>query len=205
MYVVVFLESTQKLIKTKNLPNTIIKKQLLYFIIYILISIDMEGHDHQFKVILVGNLGSGKSTILHHYIKEEYPETIVMDSASKTINVDGKIVNLKIWDTAGQERYGNMSSFYYNDATAMIYVYDLTSNGEGLESSLNECLSHAKDISVKYCVGNKLELYNSYSRNEMPSLAEMNGMKHFELSAKKLADLKDLFERIAKDCLENIK
>jgi Ras-related protein Rab-1A len=167
----------------------------------------MEGYDHQFKVILVGNLGSGKSTILHHYTQEQYPETIVMDGigGSKTIKVNGKIVDLQISDTAGQERYGNITSHYYKDAAALIFVYDLTSNGENLESALNECLSHAKDIPVKYFVGNKHDLYNGCSRNAMASIAETNGMKYFELSAKNLVDLKDLFERIAKDCLENIK
>lgn len=73
-----------------------------------------KSEDAQFKVIMVGMSGSGKSCLLTRYTKDifvsEHAVTVGSDHnnsgvefASKIIKIDDKFnVKLQIWDTAGQ-------------------------------------------------------------------------------------------------------
>ena len=73
-----------------------------------------KSEDAQFKVIMVGMSGSGKSCLLTRYTKDiflnEHTVTVGKDHsnsgvefASKVIKIDDKFnVKLQIWDTAGQ-------------------------------------------------------------------------------------------------------
>ena len=73
-----------------------------------------KSEDAQFKVILVGMSGSGKSCLLTRYTKDTFlsEHTVTVGTsmsisgvefASKVIKIDDKFnVKLQIWDTAGQ-------------------------------------------------------------------------------------------------------
>ncbi len=64
-----------------------------------------ESHDMLFKLILIGEAGSGKSCLLHYFIEGKFRKnssyTIGVEFGSKTIPLNGKSVKLQIWDTAG--------------------------------------------------------------------------------------------------------
>lgn len=67
-----------------------------------------EKYDHLFKILLIGNSGVGKSSILLRFtgsnFTEEVGSTIGVDFKIKYINLQKKKLKLTIWDTAGQER-----------------------------------------------------------------------------------------------------
>ena len=97
--------------------------------------------EYIFKVLVVGELGCGKTSIIkryvHQFFSEHYRATIGVDFAlkvsqnvyfkklisvhynttsqnSKVINYsEDTIVRLQLWDIAGQERFGNMTRVYY--------------------------------------------------------------------------------------------
>ena len=61
-------------------------------------------------VIILGDSGVGKSTLLHRYTKGELPRnkppTIGIEFVSQNMKVgDGSTVKAQIWDTAGHEKY----------------------------------------------------------------------------------------------------
>jgi small GTP-binding protein len=56
----------------------------------------------------------------------ESKTTIGVEFATKTVEIDGKVIKVQIWDTAGQERYRSMASAYYRGANGALLVYDIT-------------------------------------------------------------------------------
>ena len=81
-------------------------------------------------VILVGDMGVGKSSLMSQYIKQEFPEsplpTIAIEFATKIIKIkEGGYVKAQIWDTAGQEKYKSITSHHYRKAVGALLVYDV--------------------------------------------------------------------------------
>ncbi|KAL6199059.1 hypothetical protein ACLB2K_028846 [Fragaria x ananassa] len=67
-----------------------------------------DDYDYLFKVVLIGDSGVGKSNLLSRFTKNEFnlesKSTIGVEFATRTLNVDSKVIKAQIWDTAGQER-----------------------------------------------------------------------------------------------------
>ena len=68
-----------------------------------------DDYDYLFKVVLIGDSGVGKSNLLSRFTKNEFnlesKSTIGVEFATRTLNVDSKVIKAQIWDTAGQERF----------------------------------------------------------------------------------------------------
>ena len=75
-----------------------------------------DDYDYLFKVVLIGDSGVGKSNLLSRFTKNEFSleskSTIGVEFATRSIQVDDKIVKAQIWDTAGQERSVPLSPPY---------------------------------------------------------------------------------------------
>ena len=54
--------------------------------------------------------------------------TIGIDFLVKNINFKGSQLRVQLWDTAGQEKFKSLIPSYLRDATAAIFVFDLSSN-----------------------------------------------------------------------------
>jgi len=87
-------------------------------------------HYLMLKLVLIGDAGVGKSSVIMRFIDQTFldhkRETIGVDFSVKNLKVDGKSIKLHIWDTAGQERFRSMVSSFYRDAHGVI-VYDVMS------------------------------------------------------------------------------
>ncbi|KAM5283922.1 ras-related protein Rab-32 [Hipposideros larvatus] len=99
-----------------------------------------EIREHLFKVLVIGELGVGKTSIIKRYVhqlfSQHYRATIGVDFALKVLNWDsGTLVRLQLWDIAGQERFGNMTRVYYKEAVGAFVVFDL-SRGSTFEAVL---------------------------------------------------------------------
>nr|TKW23038.1 hypothetical protein SEVIR_4G267200v2 [Setaria viridis] len=85
----------------------------------------------QAKLVLLGDLGAGKTSIVVRFAKGLYYEcqesTIGAAFFSQVMSLDEATVKLDIWDTAGQERYHSLAPMYYRGAAAAVVVFDITS------------------------------------------------------------------------------
>jgi len=91
----------------------------------------MEKKEHLYKILVIGDLGTGKTSIIkryvHNFFSVHYRATIGVDFALKVLNWDNStLIRLQLWDIAGQERYGSMTRVYYKDAVGCLIVFDVT-------------------------------------------------------------------------------
>ena len=81
-------------------------------------------YDHLFKVVVIGDAGVGKSSILLRFTDDTFEEqmqsTIGVDFKVKMLDREGKRIKMTIWDTAGQERFRTLTSSYYRGAQGII-------------------------------------------------------------------------------------
>ncbi|THU51565.1 hypothetical protein C4D60_Mb06t32360 [Musa balbisiana] len=82
------------------------------------------------KLVLLGDVGTGKSSLVLRYLKGEFVEfqesTIGAAFFTQTVVINDETVRFEIWDTAGQERYHCLAPMYYRGAAAAVVVYDIT-------------------------------------------------------------------------------
>ncbi|KAM3069236.1 hypothetical protein ACMFMG_010749 [Clarireedia jacksonii] len=130
-------------------------------------------YDYLAKIILLGPSGSGKSCLLHRFVKNEWrilsSQTIGVEFASKIIKVGSgarrKRIKLQLWDTAGTERFRSVSRSYYRGAAGAVLVYDITNHNSftGLPTFLNDARALASPNLTLMLVGNKADLADSNS------------------------------------------
>ncbi|XP_061395796.1 ras-related protein Rab-38-like isoform X1 [Musca vetustissima] len=100
----------------------------------IMTSSNAEKREHLYKILVIGELGTGKTSFIkryvHQFFSQNYRATIGVDFALKVLHWDpNTIVRLQLWDIAGQERFGNMTRVYYKEAVGAFIVFDVTRSG----------------------------------------------------------------------------
>ncbi|XP_026758998.1 ras-related protein Rab-32 isoform X3 [Galleria mellonella] len=94
-------------------------------------SASAERREHLYKILVIGELGTGKTSIIkryvHQFFSQHYRATIGVDFALKVLNWDEHtVIRLQLWDIAGQERFGNMTRVYYKEAVGAFIVFDVS-------------------------------------------------------------------------------
>jgi len=149
-------------------------------------------HEYCFKVVLIGDSGVGKSSLMSRFTRNEFDleskSTIGVEFATRSIKVDGKSIKAHIWDTAGQERYRALTPAYYRGAVGALLVYDITkylTYEIVIERWLRELRDHADQNIVIMLVGNKSDLRHlrAVSTDEAKAFAERHRVSFVETSA----------------------
>jgi len=164
-------------------------------------------YDYLFKLLLIGDSGTGKSCLLNRFADDTYTEsyisTIGVDFKIRTIELDGKTIKLQIWDTAGQERFRTITSSYYRGAHGIIIVYDIT-NQESFNNViqwLQEIDRHAPANVNKLLVGNKNDLMKKkmVDYTTAKEFADSKGISFLETSAKNSINVEQIFVTITSE------
>jgi Rab family protein len=164
-------------------------------------------YDHLYKIIIIGDSGVGKTSLLSKYIKGVFPSsplpTIAIEFATKIIQIkEGGFIKAQIWDTAGQEKYKSITSHHYRKAVGGLIVYDITKRTTF--DNVLQWLSDLKNNADKGCicalVGNKIDLVEKnhrireVSEDEGKLLAKKYEMLFYETSALNNQSVNDAFE-----------
>ena len=167
-------------------------------------------YQYIFKLILIGNSGVGKSSILQRYMnktfEESYKCTIGVDFLMKSLEVKGKTVKLQLWDTAGQEKYKSMVSSYYRGANVALVVFDITSRSsfESLPLWIENYYKNGPEQKNIILIGNKKDMADQrqVTQEEAEEFSETNNMIYFETSAKEGDNIDYVFNFAAEKLLE---
>ena len=169
-------------------------------------------YDYIFKILLVGDSGVGKTSLIRRFAKGYFSctvgSTIGVDICVKSLEIDGENVKLQCWDTAGMETFKSLTQSYYGQADAVILVYDLSDKKTfaSIPQWLADVKKHArkKDI-LKVLVGNKNDMGGVARQVPCSSgkaLAEFEEMIFLEASAKEADNVNLTFERLAEELRE---
>jgi len=169
-------------------------------------------YDFLFKLLLVGDSGVGKTSLLLRFTANSFSDTIRntvgVDLKVKMVKMNGAVLKLTVWDTAGQERFRTLTSAYYRGAHGVILVYDITarSSFDALSHWLNEIdIYSTNDETVRMLIGNKSDCdqtQRQVTREQGNAFARQHNMLFIEASAKTKEGVQTAFDELIYKILE---
>ena len=172
-----------------------------------------EEYDLMFKILLLGDSGVGKSSLLLRYTKHEFNvdmrSTIGVEFALKYLKIHNFQLKVQFWDTAGMDRYRSITSAYYKGAKGVIIVYDICreKSFENVDKWIEDFKSKADEDAVILLIGNKNDLDDKREVNieEAELKAQKNKFAFMETSAKDNNNVDKAFETLFKEIVKNYK
>jgi small GTP-binding protein len=159
------------------------------------------------KVVMVGEPGVGKTSIISRYVLNQFSNVVISTTgasyATKIIELDkDNKIKFQIWDTAGQERFRSLAKIFYQNAAAVVLVYDITVRDtfEKLkEYWIKEIKDNAPSDIIIALAGNKSDNYEFevVSLKEGQDLAKQIDAIYKSTSAMLSNGIEELFKSIA--------
>ncbi|KAK9447233.1 small GTPase superfamily [Limtongia smithiae] len=158
-----------------------------------------------YNIVVVGDGGCGKTSMLVTFAKNEYPATYVptvFENHSMQCQTRRGLVSLNLKDTAGQELYGRLRPMFYGDGQVIVIAFDIGSrrtHQNVLDVWWPEVEHYCTKTTPKVLVGLKKDLRDTVpdcvSEQEGQELArKMGKIKYVECSAKTRDGLDVVFE-----------
>ena len=86
--------------------------------------------ENEIKVILVGETGTGKTSLINTFIGLKFDEKVESTSSASFVThkmqIEGKTYAINLWDTIGQEKFRSLTKIFIKDSKIVIFVYDIT-------------------------------------------------------------------------------
>ena len=163
----------------------------------------------EYKIIVLGDFGVGKSSLIYRYLKNSFKkdilDTIKSENNEKIVQLyDNKKVKLNIWDTAGEEKDGILFKKYYIDVHGVLLVFDLTNKNSF--DNLKKWIQNLKENCPKdivYCfVGNKSDLNEERKVSYEEAKEFSNDNLYYEASSKNGNNVSLAFEQLTYNIIE---
>ena len=158
-----------------------------------------------FKLIIIGDAGVGKSSILKRAVKnifeDNYQATIGFEFLLMHFQVNDLKIKFQIWDTCGQEMYRSLVQGFYHNTSLALLVYDINKKPtfESLDIWLKDLKQHTEQDLPVFIVGNKNDLDRNVTDEEAKEFKKVNNIVYFaECSAKRGYNVKEIFFEAAK-------
>jgi len=116
-----------------------------------------------FKIIVLGDSGVGKTCLINRYVSgfyiDSYTATLGIDFKVKRIEREDDSLNLQIWDTAGQERFKTITRSYFQGCAGVLLLFSLTNidSFKSIEKWISQLDDHVDKGLGKILVGTKVD------------------------------------------------
>jgi len=127
---------------------------------------EVDNDDCKLKVILLGELSVGKTSLINAFLGnkfQEYKSTISSQFSQKIVKMKEAVYNIDLWDTAGNEKYRSITKMFIRDSQIVIFVYDITNRDTF--TSLEFWVDSAKELlgenPIYGLAGNKIDLFEN--------------------------------------------
>lgn len=164
------------------------------------------------KVCVVGEGGTGKTSMLHRLVKNEFiadmKMTIGTGLMTHSIKVEGETMIYQLWDFAGENRFRFFLPNYLKGSKAVIICYDLTRfpTFNNLDQWYNIVKDNidVNDI-VLYLVGNKEDLSEKkaiFTETVDEWVSDKKIDRRFTCSALTGKNIEEIYQTLGKDLLK---
>mmetsp|Transcript_86600 Transcript_86600/g.136654 ORF Transcript_86600/g.136654 Transcript_86600/m.136654 type:complete len:212 (+) Transcript_86600:60-695(+) len=146
-------------------------------------------HGPEFKLVLVGDGGVGKTTLVKRHLtgefEKKYIPTLGVEVHPLKFCTNCGPFTFNVWDTAGQERFGGLRVGYYIQAQCAIIMFDVTSR-----ITYKNVPNWHRDI-VRVCenipivlVGNKVDVKDRQVKAKNIQFHRKRNLQYYDLSAR---------------------
>ncbi|XP_028640888.1 GTP-binding nuclear protein Ran-like [Grammomys surdaster] len=143
----------------------------------------------QFKLVLVGNGGTGKTMILKRHLTGEFEKKYV---ATQGVEVHPLVfhtnrgpIKFNVWDTAGQEKFRGLRDGYYIQAQCAIIIFDVTSivSYKNVPNWHRDLVRVCENIPIVLC-GNKVDIKDREMKAKSIVFHRKKNLQYYDISAK---------------------
>ena len=126
-----------------------------------ILSSDSAQYDYNYKIIIIGDSGVGKTCLTYRATSGEFREkiaaTIGFEYFPFVVKYQNKILKLEIWDTCGQEAYRSLIKSFFNNSSLAIIVYaiDNRKTFTSIDEWIRQCKSLCSPDTKFFLIGNK--------------------------------------------------
>ena len=174
---------------------------------------DKTQNDFSIKVLVIGDVEVGKTTIFNQFTKHEfypsYSPTTGYDFFSVKLKTNNKVMKLQIWDTSGNPSYRAICLQWFRNSELCIVVYSVTNldSFNNVKIWINDLRANNSDAPIVLLGNQSDDEENRAVTKEMgEKIKEEYNLEFFEeVSAKNGFDQKDNFVfKIAKILYYNL-
>ena len=125
---------------------------------------DYTKYDLNYKIIIIGDSGVGKTCLMNKATKGEFLDkvepTIGFDYNPFILRYKEKILKLEIWDTCGQEAYRSLIDGFFNNSSLAIIVYGINDakSFDSIDGWIRQCKIKCSPETKFILIGNKADL-----------------------------------------------
>jgi GTP-binding nuclear protein Ran len=143
----------------------------------------------EFKLILVGDGGVGKTTFVRRHLTGEfekrYVATLGVEVHPLVFHTNLGPIQFNVWDTAGQEKFGGLRDGYYIQGQCAIIMFDVTSRitYKNVPNWYRDLTRVCENIPIVLC-GNKVEIKDRKVRAKQITFHRKKNLQYYDISAK---------------------
>ncbi len=166
-------------------------------------------YDYLVKLVLIGDNFVGKTSLCNILTKNRIPKVIKptfgVDFFSILLNINEKVYKIQFWDTAGHEKFKFIIKPYLKGTQISFILFDLSNKKSfnSLEKWINQLIEIVDNVGF-VLVGNKSDLINEVSDNDIEIIKKKYNLDYIEISAKYNINI-DLLKNKIVDLVKNKK
>ncbi|KOS16734.1 GTP-binding nuclear protein GSP1/Ran [Escovopsis weberi] len=162
----------------------------------------------EFKVVLVGDGGTGKTTFVKRHLTGEFEKKYIATLGVEVHPLDfhtnyGKI-SFHVWDTAGQEKFGGLRDGYYINGQCGIIMFDVTSRitYKNVPNWHRDLVRVCENIPIVLC-GNKVDVKERKVKAKTITFHRKKNLQYYDISAKSNYNFEKPFIYLARKMVGN--
>ena len=143
----------------------------------------------EFKLILVGDGGVGKTTFVKRHLtgefEKKYVATLGVEVHPLVFHTNRGPIKFNVWDTAGQERFGGLRDGYYIQGQCAIVMFDVTSRitYKNVPNWHRDLTRVCENIPI-VLTGNKVEIKDRKVKAKQITFLRKKNLQYYDISAK---------------------
>jgi len=150
---------------------------------------DAASQAHTFKLVLVGDGGTGKTTFVKRHLTGEFEKKYIA-TLGVEVHPLGFSTNLgniifDVWDTAGQEKFGGLRDGYYINGQCGIIMFDVTSRitYKNVPNWHRDLVRVCENIPI-VLTGNKVDVKERKVKAKTITFHRKKNLQYYDISAK---------------------